>query len=101
MVHYNASKFAVRGITAGLAKELGEKNIRVLAIAPTLVDTPGVHESFPDVKKEFKETAKKLPLGRVSVPDDIARVAVMLVSDIAAYMTGTTVVVDGGNMVLG
>lgn len=101
MTHYNASKFAVRGITASLAKELGEKNIRVLAIAPTLVDTPGVHEEVKNLKKEMKETAQKLPLGRVSVPDDIARVALMLVSDIAAFMTGTTVVVDGGDMSLG
>lgn len=101
MVHYNASKFAVRGITAGLAKELGEKNIRVVAIAPTLVDTPGVHESVENLKKEMKETAESLPLGRVSVPDDIARVALFLASDLAAFVTGTTVVADGGNLTLG
>lgn len=101
MVHYNATKFAVRGITAGLAKEFGKQNIRVVAVAPTLVDTPGVHETFPDIKKEIKETAQRLPLGRVSVPDDIARAALFLVSDLAAFVTGTTLVVDGGNLLLG
>lgn len=101
MVHYNATKFAVRGITAGLAKELGAKNIRVVAIAPTLVDTPGVHEQTENLKKEFKKTAARLPLGRVSVPDDIARIALVLVSDLSAFVTGTTFVVDGGDMALG
>jgi NAD(P)-dependent dehydrogenase (short-subunit alcohol dehydrogenase family) len=101
MAHYNASKFAVRGITASLAKELGEKNIRVVAIAPTLVDTPGIHEEMDNPKKEIKETAKEIPLGRVAVPDDIARAAVFLVSDMAAYITGTTLVADGGNLALG
>ncbi len=101
MVHYNATKFAVRGITAGLAKKLGEKNIRVVAIAPTLVDTPGIHEQTPNPKKEIKETAARLPLGRVSVPDDIARIALILVSDLSAFVTGTTFVVDGGDMALG
>lgn len=101
MVHYNASKFAVRGLTAGLAKEFGKQHIRVVAVAPTLVDTPGVHETFPDIKKEIKETAEHLPLGRVALPDDIARAALFLVSDLAAFVTGTTLVIDGGNLVLG
>lgn len=101
MAHYNATKFAVRGLTAGYAKELGEHGIRVVAIAPTLVDTPGVHEEVPNLKKEMKETAKEIPLGRVSVPDDIARMSLVLASDLAAYVSGTTFVVDGGNMSLG
>lgn len=101
MAHYNASKFAVRGITASLAKEFGKNNIRVVAIAPAMVDTPGVHEQSEHPRKEIKEAAENSPLGRVSVPDDIARIALVLVSDLAAYVTGTTFVVDGGDMVLG
>jgi NAD(P)-dependent dehydrogenase (short-subunit alcohol dehydrogenase family) len=101
MVHYNASKFAVRGITASLAKELGEKNIRVVAIAPTLIETPGTHEEIDNFKKEAKETVEEIPLGRIGQPDDVARAALFLVSDLAAFVSGTTLVVDGGNLALG
>lgn len=101
MAHYNASKFAVRGLTAALAKEWGGKNIRVVAIAPTLVDTPGAHEQIENFEKEAEKQKKDIPLGRISVPDDIARIALVLVSDLAAYVTGTTFVVDGGNLALG
>ena len=101
MAHYNTTKFAVRGLTAGLAKDLGKHNIRVVAIAPTLVDTPGVHEEVPNFRKEKKEMEKNIPLGRISVPDDIARIALVLVCDLSAYVSGTTFVVDGGNLSLG
>ena len=101
MAHYNASKFAVRGLTASFAKEFGEKNIRVVAIAPTLIDTPGIYEQAKNIKKDIKESEKNLALGRIGVPDDIARIALVLVSDLAAFVTGTTFVVDGGDMVLG
>jgi NAD(P)-dependent dehydrogenase (short-subunit alcohol dehydrogenase family) len=101
MAHYNASKFAVRGITASLAKEFGKKNIRVVAVAPTMVDTPGIHEEMDDPQKAMADAAKDIPLGRVAVPDDIARAALFLVSDLAAFVTGTTLVADGGNLALG
>lgn len=101
MTHYTASKYAVRGITASLAKELGSRNIRVVGIAPTLVDTPGIYEQSKDVQKDMRETKERIPLGRISVPDDVARMALALVSDLAAFVTGTTLVVDGGDMSLG
>lgn len=101
MAHYNATKYAVRGLTASLAQEWGKHNIRVLAIAPTLTDTPGIYEQGKNIEKDKKKLLETIPLGRIALPDDIARVALMLVSDMAAFMTGTTVVVDGGDMVLG
>lgn len=101
MAHYNATKYAVRGLTASLAQEWGKKNIRVLAIAPTLIDTPGIYEQAKNIKKDKKKLLETISLGRIGYPDDIARVAVILASDIAAFMTGTTVVVDGGDTLLG
>ncbi len=101
MAHYNATKYAVRGLTASLAQEWGKKNIRVLAIAPTLIDTPGIYEQAKNIEKDKKKLLETISLGRIGLPDDIARVAAFLVSDAAAFMTGTTVVVDGGDMVLG
>jgi NAD(P)-dependent dehydrogenase (short-subunit alcohol dehydrogenase family) len=104
--HYSSSKFAVRGMTATLAKELGEHNIRVVAIAPTLIETPGVHEHKKEMDKKagedtFKHHAEEIPLGRIGQPDDVARAALFLASDMAAFVTGTTLVVDGGNLALG
>jgi NAD(P)-dependent dehydrogenase (short-subunit alcohol dehydrogenase family) len=101
MAHYNATKYAVRGLTASLAQEWGKQNIRVLAIAPTLIDTPGIYEQAKNIKKDKKKLLETISLGRIGLPDDIARVAVMLVSDLCAFMTGTTVVVDGGDMLMG
>ncbi len=101
MAHYNATKYAIRGLTASLAQEWGKHNIRVLAIAPTLIDTPGIYEQANNIEKDKKKLLETISLGRIGLPDDIARVAAFLVSDAAAFMTGTTVVVDGGDMVLG
>ncbi|MCE3232747.1 MAG: Short-chain dehydrogenase/reductase, family, partial [Rickettsiaceae bacterium] len=105
-IHYSASKYAVRGLTATLAKELGEYNIRAVAIAPTITETPGIHEykAEMDVLAHgdiFKQKAKQIPLGRIGHPDDIARAALFLVSDMASFISGTTLVVDGGHLSLG
>jgi NAD(P)-dependent dehydrogenase (short-subunit alcohol dehydrogenase family) len=91
--HYVAAKHGVRGLTKSLAIELGPHNIRVLAIAPMLTVTPGVVESGRDLG------AVALPvLGRFGVPDDVARVALLCASDLAMFMTGSTVAVDGGTL---
>jgi NAD(P)-dependent dehydrogenase (short-subunit alcohol dehydrogenase family) len=106
MAHYNTSKFAVRGLTGAMAQELGEHNIRVVGIAPTLVETPGIHEQKKELDKDagedvFKQYAEEIPLKRIGQPDDVARVALFLVSDMAAFVSGTTVVVDGGSTAFG
>lgn len=104
--HYCASKFGVRGFTAAAAKELAPHDIRVVAVAPTLIDTPGIWEykeemdelSGKDVFADYRET---LPLGRPGTPDDVGRVVLFAVSGLAAFVTGSTIQADAGELVLG
>lgn len=91
IAHYVASKHGVRGLTKSLAIELGPHNIRVLALAPTLISTPGISESGLDTSP-----FESLPLGRVGVPDDVGRVALFCASDLSMLMTGSTIAVDAG-----
>lgn len=91
---YVASKFAVSGLVKCLAVEWGRHNVRVNCIAPTVVETPllraGVPASFIDAMID------RTPMARNAQPDDIARAALMLMSDDAAYITGVHLPVDGG-----
>jgi len=99
--HYSASKFGVRGLTKSLAVELGPHRIRVLGVAPTVTLTPGLEARRPELEAAgfmLEELGGSLPLGRVAVPDDIARVVVFCASDLAGLMTGTTLVVDAGEL---
>jgi NAD(P)-dependent dehydrogenase (short-subunit alcohol dehydrogenase family) len=99
---YVASKHAVVGITKALALEFGPMDIRVLGIAPTVIDTPGVRHELQPLKDAGLDIEAKLaqsPLGRIGVPDDIARMVVVCASDLAIYMTGSTVAVDAGRLV--
>ncbi len=91
IAHYVASKHGVRGLTKSLAIELGPHNIRVLALAPTLILTPGISESGLDTSPFESQ-----PLGRVGVPDDVGRVALFCASDLSMLMTGSTLAVDAG-----
>jgi NAD(P)-dependent dehydrogenase (short-subunit alcohol dehydrogenase family) len=104
IAHYTTSKHAVRGLTKSLAVELGPHNIRVLAIAPTVVQTEGVAALQAAAGPEFAGAVETLfashPLGRGGLPDDVARVALFCATDMAAHMTGSTVVVDGGWLAL-
>lgn len=96
---YVASKHAVVGITKALALELGPLGIRVLAVAPTVIDTPGVRDQLAPLAAagiEIDRVTTANPLGRMGVPDDIARVVLFCCSDMAAFMTGSTVAVDAG-----
>jgi NAD(P)-dependent dehydrogenase (short-subunit alcohol dehydrogenase family) len=106
MAAYVGSKHGVVGITKSLAAEWGPHGIRVLGIAPPLVDTPGMaawqkseraQTNTESVSVEKLVTAN-LPLGRIGVPDDIARVALFCASDMSALMTGSTLAVDAGLM---
>jgi NAD(P)-dependent dehydrogenase (short-subunit alcohol dehydrogenase family) len=94
---YSASKWAVRGMTKGLAPVFGPRRIRVVAIAPTLIETPGIETLRESPAGELLDNfVEKIPLGRIGVPDDIARTALFLLSDAASFITGVTVPVDGG-----
>lgn len=106
---YVTSKHGVVGLTRSLAAEWGPEGIRVLGIAPLLVATPGMAEwqksgaAQPDDAGNGAEAIQKivtahLPLGRIGVPDDIARVALFCASDMSCMMTGSTLAVDAGVM---
>lgn len=92
---YGMTKAAVISMTKTMAYELASSNIRVNAIAPGLVDTR--FASAIVTNQEIVDTVvKKTPLGRYAVPDEIAGAAVYLASDASSFMTGHTMVVDGG-----
>jgi NAD(P)-dependent dehydrogenase (short-subunit alcohol dehydrogenase family) len=92
---YGMTKAAVISMTKTMAYELASSNIRVNAIAPGLVDTRFASAIVGN--QEIVDTVlKKTPLGRYAVPDEIAGAAVYLASDAASFMTGHTMVVDGG-----
>jgi NAD(P)-dependent dehydrogenase (short-subunit alcohol dehydrogenase family) len=95
LAHYGASKAAVVSLTQSLALELGRSGIRVNAVAPG----PIPHENV-DRGSEEQQNAylARLPLGRFGTPDDIARAVQFIVSDAASYMTGATLVIDGGSL---
>jgi NAD(P)-dependent dehydrogenase (short-subunit alcohol dehydrogenase family) len=93
---YNVTKAAVIHITRQLAYELGP-GVRVNAVAPGLVKTDFARALW---ERGGDAVAKRLPLKRIGDPDDIATVVLFLVSDAARWMTGETVVVDGGAMAM-
>ena len=98
---YVASKHAAVGITKALGLELAPMGVRVLGIAPTVIDTPGVRAEMAPLLEAGVDVAKRAaanPLGRIGVPDDIARVVVFAASDMAAYMTASTIAVDAGRL---
>ncbi len=92
---YTTSKGGVRMLTKALAIELSPHGVRVNAIAPGLIATPlnAQARQNPDFMKNF---ANRIPLGRIGAPDDIAQPAVFLASDMARFITGVTLPVDGG-----
>jgi NAD(P)-dependent dehydrogenase (short-subunit alcohol dehydrogenase family) len=96
---YVASKHGVRGLTRQLAIELAPHQIRVLGVAPTFCETEGntaALAKLPErVREEIAATVSS-SLGRVGVPDDIARVVLFAASDMALFMTGSTILADAG-----
>lgn len=98
---YVASKHAVVGITKALALEFGPLGIRVLSVAPTIIDTPGVRDQMAPLAASGLDVEARVsanPLGRMGVPDDVARVVLFCCTDMAAFMTGSTVAVDAGSL---
>ncbi|MFY9718115.1 MAG: SDR family NAD(P)-dependent oxidoreductase [Candidatus Cybelea sp.] len=90
---YAASKAGLLGLCKSLAKELGSRNIRVNAVAPGLIETAMV-EKMPGAAREF--LIKQAALGRAGKPEDVSGAVAFLCSDAAGYITGQTLVVDGG-----
>ncbi len=92
---YTASKHGVVGLTKATALELAKSNIRVNAVAPGPVDTGLLHRMIAG-KIDVSVIAAGVPMGRVSAPEESARAILWLCSDAASYVTGHTLVVDGG-----
>jgi 3-oxoacyl-[acyl-carrier protein] reductase len=90
---YVASKAGVIGLTKSLAQEFGSRSIRVNAIAPGFIETEMTASLTDELKTQY---LSRVPLRRFGAADEVARVAVFLGSDAAAYMTGQTLAVDGG-----
>lgn len=91
---YDASKHGVWGLTKNIALELAASNIRVNAIAPGGVITPGAAKASGGTIDPH--ASDKIPMRRLGDPDEMGRVALFLASDLSSYMTGSLVVADGG-----
>lgn len=94
---YCAAKGGLRMLMRDLAVELGPKNITVNNIAPGAIATP-INTSLLNDKEKLDALLKNIPLGRMGTVDDVASLAAFLASDEAAYITGSTYVIDGGLM---
>jgi NAD(P)-dependent dehydrogenase (short-subunit alcohol dehydrogenase family) len=103
LAHYSISKAGVIALTRALAKEHAKHGFRVNALIPGGINTPGTRRAAMGVLK-FKlglirtgiEFKRRLPIGRVGEPDEVARMALVLASDLASYVHGAAIPVDGG-----
>jgi 3-oxoacyl-[acyl-carrier protein] reductase len=94
---YSGTKGAVDAITRSLASELGPRKIRVNAVNPGLIETEGTHAMGATEGDFRKQVETATPLGRIGKPGDIAPAVVYLASDDAAWVTGETLNISGGN----
>jgi 3-oxoacyl-[acyl-carrier protein] reductase len=90
---YSATKAGLLGLAKSLAKELGSRNVRVNAVAPGLIETAMTAEMPEAARTHYLQT---IALGRPGTPEEVAGVVTFLASDAARYVTGQTIVVDGG-----
>lgn len=95
---YNAAKAAVRSFARTWAVELSERKIRVNAVSPGPIQTPGLDTMVPDDLKAV--VAARTLMNRIGKADEVARAALFLASDESSYITGTELSVDGGGSIL-
>jgi NAD(P)-dependent dehydrogenase (short-subunit alcohol dehydrogenase family) len=95
---YSATKAAVRSFARTWTTDLKDRRIRVNAVSPGAIDTPGLSDllASSEVGEQRKALSNSVPLGRFGTPDEIAKAVVFLASDDASYITGTELFVDGG-----
>ncbi len=90
---YSATKGGLNAMTRALARELGGRGITVNAVAPGYMETDIVHDMAPN---SLKQIVRRTPLGRPGTVDDVVGVVLFLLSDAARFVSGQTIVVDGG-----
>lgn len=95
LAHYSASKGGIVGMTETLAQELAAHNIRVNAVAPGAIETPMI-DSLKQDPKTMEATLARIPLHRMGRPEEVSNLVAFLASEKSSYMTGSTVVIDGG-----
>ncbi|HSZ57610.1 MAG TPA: glucose 1-dehydrogenase [Tepidisphaeraceae bacterium] len=96
---YCATKFAVVGLTKCMALDHADSQVRVNCICPGRVETPFVQQrlkEYPDPKKAYEQMAATQALGRMGKPDEIAAAALYLAADESAFVTGSSLIIDGG-----
>ena len=96
---YSATKAAVRSFARTWTTDLKPRRIRVNAVSPGSIDTPGLSELLASSgvgQQRLKMLSTAIPLGRLGTPDEIAKAVVFLASDDASYITGVELFVDGG-----
>jgi len=98
LAHYCASKGGIVAMTEAMALELAPFNIRVNAVAPGAIDTPMASSTTQD-PKVLEGTLSRIPLHRIGKPEEVSNLVLFLASDASSYMTGSTVVIDGGWLV--
>jgi glucose 1-dehydrogenase len=92
---YTASKAALSMLTKTLAQEAAPHAVRVLAVGPGAIKTP-INQSVWSDPQSLQDLLEKIPLKRIGEPEEVARMVVVLVSEVASYVTGRTIFVDGG-----
>ncbi len=95
--HYAAAKSGIFGLAKALARELAPDGIRANAVAPGVIDNDFTKGRMTRAIKD--EMAKKVPLGRLGTSEDVAKVCLFLASDLASYVTGTVLSVNGGLLI--
>ncbi len=104
LVHYDVSKIGVLGLTRALAREYGRRGFRVNIVIPGGIETESVKKLKKEALLKLKtdiiktgiEFSRRLPMGRMGDPDEVARVILFLASDLASYVNGAAIPVDGG-----
>jgi NAD(P)-dependent dehydrogenase (short-subunit alcohol dehydrogenase family) len=93
---YTAAKGGVTALARALAADAGPHGVRVNVLAPGVVKTPLAYVNRPDFDDQIGAIAARHPLRRIGAPEDMGGPAVFLLSDDSAWMTGQTLIVDGG-----
>lgn len=96
---YTATKFGLRGLTTGQAVELAQHNVLVNAVAPGLILTDMARENYSE--EQLQELRERIPAGRLGEPSDVSAAVLFLASSLNSYITGQSLVVDGGFSIAG